>query len=61
MAHPGISAELLTAGPLRQLVIAFAGNADFRSEIFSSRKEIESEQWRSSPPGFPQLALAACC
>jgi hypothetical protein len=42
MARAGISAELLTAGPLRQLVIAFTDNADFRSEIFSSRKEIES-------------------
>jgi hypothetical protein len=40
----GISAELFAAGPLRQFVIAFADNVDFRSEVFSYRKDIEVER-----------------
>jgi hypothetical protein len=44
MSRAGISAELFAAGPLRQFVIAFADNVDFRSEVFSYRKEIEVER-----------------
>jgi germacradienol/geosmin synthase len=43
MSRAAISAELLATGPLRQLVIAFADNVDFRNDIFSYRKEIEFE------------------
>ncbi|MDN3357667.1 germacradienol/geosmin synthase [Actinomadura sp. DC4] len=43
MSGTGISAELLAAEPLRQLVIAFADNVDFRNDVFSYRKEIEFE------------------
>ena len=43
MSRAGISADLLAAEPLRQLVIAFADNVDFRNDIFSYRKEIEFE------------------
>jgi germacradienol/geosmin synthase len=43
LARSAISPDLLAAEPLRQLVIAFADNVDFRNDIFSYRKEIEFE------------------
>jgi hypothetical protein len=61
MSRAGISAELLAAGPLRQLVIAFTDNVDFRSEILTYHKEIEVERERTMASSSSRISSTGAC